>query len=127
LIEFYKDARSAQSDGENLGTSIVIMTIMPLDCHGVIKLKIAADKNIWGSPFLLVMNLGDRVERYLEYLPVHRVSTTDIFSFKGEGHILSERKVKGRRAFAASRLNDGLDEAATRRNAIPTIRSKIKI
>jgi len=39
----------------------------------------------------------------------------------------AQRGAKGRRAFAPSRLSVGLDEAATRRNAIPTIRSKIKI
>ena len=42
-IDPKRDAGSFQSYGENLGASVVILAVIPLDCRRIGKLEIATD------------------------------------------------------------------------------------
>lgn len=86
-IKLYQDAGSAQSYRDNFGPPIVIASIMPPDCRGIRKLKIATDKNVRSGALVLALTLRNSVERHLKYLPVHRVTAMHKLSIKVEIHI----------------------------------------
>ena len=91
-IELYANQVSLQAYGGDLGTAVIILSIVPLDRRSIRKLEIPADQNVWRAPLILIVTRRNRVEAHLKDLAANRISATNKGSFEGERHGFPERK-----------------------------------
>ena len=52
-IEPYGNPVSLQAYGGDLGTAVIIFSIVPLDRRRIRKLEIPTDQNVWRAPLIL--------------------------------------------------------------------------
>src|SRR5437016_11432965 len=94
-LELYANPVSVQAYGGDLGTAVIILSIVPLDRRSIRKLEIPADQNVWRAPLILIVTRRNRVEVYLKDLAANRISAINKLSVEGKGHGFPERPSDG--------------------------------
>jgi len=87
-IELYGNSGLAQGEGDDLTTSVVIKTVVPLDGRRTWKLEAATEENIGRATVFLVHARWVRVESHLKNLAIDSVSTANVDGIKGESRTL---------------------------------------
>src|SRR6266516_4726554 len=85
-LELYRNPVSLQGYGGDLGTAVIIFSIVPLDRRRIRKIEIPADQNVWRAPLILIVTRRKRVEAHLKDLAANRISAINKLSFEGKGH-----------------------------------------
>src|SRR6185503_7668437 len=96
-IEFHftskggRDSLSLQNHLSDFRATIVVDSIMPLNCRRSGKLEISADEYVWSSPLHLIVARRKRIESDLKNLSVDRIDAVDEFGLETEPHGFHER------------------------------------
>src|SRR5438552_18516235 len=90
-LELYANPVALQAYGGDLGTAVIIFSIVTLDRRRTRKLEIPADQNVWRAPVILSVPRRNRVEPHLKDLAANRISAINKLSFESEGHGFPER------------------------------------